>query len=101
VSRVKTWRQLVLQIAGFDIEASIGAKPLKGSIANLNDLGALMSVIVISEENLAKMRNKGVTWRSAKNEIIWNELIKRTVKWIYEARPIVHVVVMTEPEVVE
>jgi hypothetical protein len=47
------------------------------------------------------MRNKGITWRSAKNEIIWNELIKRTVKWIYEARPIVRVVVMTEPEVVE
>jgi hypothetical protein len=47
------------------------------------------------------MRNKGITWRSAKNEIIWNELIKRTVKWIYEARPTVRVVVMTEPEVVE
>jgi hypothetical protein len=74
---------------------------LKGSIANLNDLGAPMSVIVISEENLAKMRNKGTKWRNAKDEAIWNELIKRTVKWIYEARPIVRVVVMTEPEVVE
>jgi len=100
-SRVKTWRQPVLPIAGFEIEASIGAKPLKGSIANLNDLGAPMSVIVISEENLAKMRNKGTKWRNAKDEAIWNELTKRTVKWIYEARPIVRVVVMTEPEVVE
>ena len=100
-SKVKTWRQPVLPVAGFEIEASAGAKPLKGSIANLNDLGALMSVVVISEENLAKMRNKGTKWSNATDESIWAELLKRTVKWIYEARPIVRVVVMTEPEVIE
>jgi hypothetical protein len=60
-----------------------------------------MSIVVISEENLAKMRNKGTKWSSAKDELIWAELLKRTVKWIYEARPIVLVVVMTEPEVRE
>jgi len=100
-SKVKTWRQPVIPIAGFEIEASVGAKPLKGSIANLNDLGALMSVVVISEENLAKMRNKSAKWRNISPKLIWAELVKRTVTWIHEARPVVRVVVMTEPEVTE
>ena len=30
-SRVKTWRQPVLPVVGFEIEASASAKPLKGS----------------------------------------------------------------------
>jgi hypothetical protein len=100
-SKVKTWRQPVLPVAGFEIEASVGAKPLKGSIANLNDLGAIMSVIVISEENIAKIRSKSAKWRDAQEKLIWAELSKRTVRWVYEARPIVRVVVMTEPEVKE
>ena len=100
-SKVKTWRQPVIPIAGFEIEASAGAKLVKGSISNLNELGALMSVIVISEENLAKIRNKGTKWYNRSPRLIWAELVKRTVMWIHEARPIVRVVVMTEPEVTE
>jgi hypothetical protein len=100
-SKVKTWLQPVLPIAGFEIEASVGAKLLKGSIANLNDLGALMSVVVISEENLAKMRKKGRRWSNKRDESIWDELLRRTVTWIHEARPTVRVVVMTEPQVKE
>jgi hypothetical protein len=100
-SNVKTWLKPVLPVAGFEIEASAGAKPLKGSIANLNDLGALMSVVVISEENLTKMRKKGRRWSNEKDESIWQELRKRTLTWIHEARPTVRVVVMTEPEVRE
>jgi len=50
-SRVKTWRQPVLPVVGFEIEASAGAKKLKGSVANLNDLGPLIGVIVISEKH--------------------------------------------------
>jgi|GEM_PF-6733012 hypothetical protein len=45
------------------------------------------------------MRSKGTKWRKAKDELIWAELVKRTVTWILEARPIVRVVVRTEPEV--
>jgi hypothetical protein len=100
-SNVKTWLKPVLPVAGFEIEASAGAKPLKGSVANLNDLGALMSVVVISEENLTKMRKKGRRWSNEKDESIWQELRKRTLTWIHEARPTVRVVVMTEPEVKE
>lgn len=74
---------------------------MKGSVANLNDLGALMSVVVISEENLAKMRKKGRRWSNVRDESIWEELRKRTVMWIHEARPTVRVIVMTEPEVRE
>lgn len=100
-SKVKTWRQPVLPVVGFEIEASAGAKPLKGSIANLNDLGAIMGVVVLSEENIAKMKRKGTRWSNETEESIWMELLKRTTKWVYEARPIIRVVVMTEPEVKE
>jgi len=100
-SKVKTWRQPVLPVVGFEIEATAGAKPLKGSIANLNDLGALMNVIVISEENIAKMRKKGTKWINENEKSIWMELLRRTIKWVYEARPAVRIVVMTEPEVKE
>jgi len=30
---------------------------------------------------------------------IWRELIRRAIQWIHEARPIVRIVVMTEPEI--
>jgi len=98
-SRVKTWRQPVLPVIGFEIEASAGAKTLKGSVANLNDLGALMGVIVISEENIDKMRKRADLWsRKSANEI-WKELVRRAIQWIREAHPIVRIVVMTEPEI--
>lgn len=74
---------------------------MKGSIANLNDLGAIMGVVVLSEENIAKMKRKGTRWSNETEESIWMELLKRTTKWVYEARPIIRVVVMTEPEVKE
>lgn len=99
--KVKTWRQPVLPVVGFEIEASAGAKPLKGSIANLNDLGAIMGIVVISEENIAKMRKKGTKWSNETDASIWMELLKRTIKWVGEARPIIRIVVMTEPEVNE
>lgn len=84
--KVKTWRQPVLPVVGFEIEASAGAKPLKGSIANLNDLGAIMGVVIISEENIAKMRKKGTKWSNETDESIWMELLKKTTKWVYETR---------------
>ena len=98
-SRVKTWRQPVLPIVGFEIEASAVAKRLKGSVANLNDLGALMGVIVISEENINEMRKRAELWRRKSTDEVWKELIRRVIQWVYEARPIVRIVVMTEPEI--
>jgi len=98
-SRVKTWRQPVLPVVGFEIEASAGAKTLKGSVANLNDLGALMGVIVISEENIDKMRKRAGLWSRKPSSEIWKELVRRAIQWVHEARPIVRIVVMTEPEI--
>jgi hypothetical protein len=100
-SRVKTWRQPVLPVVGFEIEASAGAKPLKGSIANLNDLGALMSVIVISEENIEKKRRKADLWSKKSDDEIWKHLLDQTTQWVYSARPFGRVVIMTELEVRE
>jgi len=99
-SRVKTWRQPVLPVVGFEIEASAGAKPLKGSIANLNDLGALMGVIVISEENIAKVRKRADSWSKKSDAEIWKYLLDdRAIQWVYEARPFVRIVVVSEHEV--
>jgi len=98
---VKTWLQPVLPIVGFEVEASAGAKPLKGSIANLNNLGALMGVIVVTEENIAKMRKKAGLWSKKPDHEIWKELSRRTIQWVHEAKLPVRVVVMTEPEVRE
>jgi len=78
-SDVKTWLKPVLPVACFEIEASPGAKPLMGSIANLNELGALMSVVVFSEVNLAKMKKKGPKWSNARDESVWEELRERTL----------------------
>jgi len=36
-SRVKTWRQFILLVVGFEIEASTKTKTLKGSMVNLNN----------------------------------------------------------------
>jgi len=100
-SRVKTWRQPVLPVVGFEIEASAGTKTLKGSVANLNDLGALMSIIIISDENVEKLRKRSSLWRRKSVNVIWEEWRRRVIQWIYEARPLVRIVVMTEPEVRE
>jgi len=98
-SGMKTWRQPVLPVVGFEIEASAGAMTLKGSVANLNDLGPLMDVIVISEENIDKTRKRADLWSGRPSSEIWRELIRRAIQLIHEARPIVRIVVMTEPEI--
>ena len=100
-SRVKTWQQPVLPAVGFEIEASAGAKPLKGSVANLEDLGALMSVIVLSDENVERLRKRSNIWSNKPINKIWKELRRRAIQWVYETRPTIRIVVMTEPEIKE
>ena len=48
----------MLPVVGFEIEALAGVKTLKGSVANLNDSGPLMSIIAISDENIDKKIRK-------------------------------------------
>ena len=40
-------------------------------------------------------------WRRKSVNAIWEEWRRRVIQWIYEARPLVRIVVMTEPEVRE
>jgi len=56
-------------------------------------------VIVISEENIDKTRKRADLWSGRPSSEIWRELIRRAIQWIHEARPIVRIVVMTEPEI--
>ncbi len=96
-SRVKARRQPVLPVAAFEIEGSAGSKPLKGSIANFNELGAALNVIVLTEENIPKLKKRG--HQQEPDSKTWEWLVGRANQWIYESRPASRVVVMKESEV--
>ena len=60
-----------------------------------------MGVIVVSDENVERLKNRSDLWRNKSIDEVWRELLRRTIQWVYEARPLVRVVVMTEPEIRE
>jgi hypothetical protein len=99
--KLKTWRQPVIPLVGFEIEASANAKTVKGSVANLLNLGAMMSVIVLCKENVTAIRNRAAIHREKPDKDIWKFLERRATQWVYaEARPTgIRIVIMTEPEV--
>jgi len=99
--KLKTWRQPVIPLVGFEIEASANAKTVKGSVANLLNLGAMMSVIVLCKENVTAIRNRAAIHHEKPDKDIWKFLERRATQWVYaEARPAgIRIVIMTEPEV--
>lgn len=99
VSRVHGWEHPVLPVAGFEIEAHAGAKPVKGSAMNLATLGAALNVVVLTEENLPGIRKASKGRETATDADIWKILRKRVLEWISETRVNTRIVVMTEPEV--
>jgi len=100
--RVKTWRLPVIPIVGFELEASAGTKTVKGSVANLDNLGAAMNILLLCEENVNRIRNRGNAHRQESDVEIWKFLVTAATQWVYaEARPKSRIVVMTEPEVKE
>ena len=93
-----------LPIVGFEIELSTGlnTKHIKGSVTNLNNLGASMGLLVLGKHNIEAMRKKTMTYKAATDAKLWKELIDKVKFAVYaEARPATRIVIMTEDELVE
>lgn len=101
VVKPKIRRSPVLPIAGFEVEVKTGlnAKHIKGSVSNLNNLGAPMGCIVIGAGNLAALGSQAP--HATKNESQLEEiLLERVYRWVYaESQPTGRIVVMSERDV--
>jgi hypothetical protein len=91
----------VLPIVGFEVEkkTALNAKHVKGSISNLDNLGAQMGVLVIGSENLESLRRQTA---HAKDDTKQLEkiLMARVYKSIYEeSKPRNRIVVMWQKDV--
>jgi hypothetical protein len=92
----------VLPVVAFEVEWGTGlnAKHVKGSVSNLNNLGAQLGVIVIARHNLASLQ-KSPPHMEATEEDLEKVLRDRVYRWVYaEAQAKGRVIVMFEREVV-
>ncbi len=90
----------VLPVVAFEVEVHTGlnAKHVKGSVSNLNNLGAQLGVIVIGKENLLELQKRHI----GKNEKEVDKILRdRIYRWIYaEAQPHGRIIVMFEEDAV-
>jgi len=101
VAKPKLRQHPLLPMVGFEIEICTGlkAKHVKGSVTNLNNLGAVMGIVVVGEDNLKQLRRLKSS-ASKTTEQLRDELCERVYRWVYaEAQPRNRVVVMSENEV--
>lgn len=103
-AKTSTIRQApILPVIGFEVELSTGAnaKHIKGSVSNLNNLGAQLGVIVIGRAAVAALKAKTKTLASAPDSRAEKILMERVYKWVYaESHPSGRLVIMSEPEVI-
>lgn len=93
----------VLPVVGFEIElhTCLDAKHVKGSVSNLNNLGAQLGVIVIGDDNLAILAKKP-TYKQKAPKRMKKILRDRVCRWVYaEAQPKGRIIVMFEDEVAD
>jgi hypothetical protein len=93
----------VLPIVGFEVERRTGldAKHVKGSVSNLDNLGALMGVLVIGADNLSNLAKQKAHAGKTKKQLE-ETLMDRVHRWVYtESQTRSRIVVMWEREVVE
>lgn len=101
VSKPKLRKHPLLPVVGFELELSTGlnAKHIKGSVTNLDNLGAQMGIVVVGEANLAQLQKRKLSIEKSL-EALRKELDERVYKWVYaEAHPRTRIVVMSEHEV--
>ncbi len=92
----------VIPVAAFEIEIKTGtnAKHIKGSVSNLDNLGAQLSIIGIGSGNLEAIRKPAVHKNKNDSEL-QKILMDRVYRWVYaEAQPRGRVVIMFEEEIV-
>ena len=91
----------VLPVVALEVELKTGlnAKHVKGSVSNLNNLGAQLGVIVIGNGNLDALK-KQTAHTIETDEEIKQILRDRVYRWIYaEAQPRGRIIMMFEDEV--
>lgn len=91
----------VLPVVGFEVELKTGlnAKHIKGSVSNLDTLGAQVGVVVLGSGNVALARAKTRSFAALTEEEIQSQLVQRAYRWVYaEAQPKTRIVIMTEEQ---
>ena len=97
--RVHMWKYPLVAVVGFEVEASASSKQVKGSVTNLENLGALLSIIVLTKENIDRMRKNKSYAKLPENEL-WEKLKKFASQWVYaEARTKMRILIMTEDDI--
>ena len=99
----KIRRHPVLPVAGFEVErkTALDTKHVKGSVSNLENLGALMGVLVIGKDNLSNLAKQKAHAGKA-NKQLEEILMDRVYRWVYtESQTRNRIVVMWEREVTE
>jgi hypothetical protein len=92
----------VLPVIGFEVELRTGlnAKHIKGSVANLDTLGAQVGVIVLGSGNIALARAKTRAFALLTEKDVQTELVQRAYRWVYaEAQPRTRIAIMTEEQI--
>jgi hypothetical protein len=101
--KTSTIRQApLLPVVGFEIELATGgsAKHVKGSVSNLNNLGAQLSVVVIGNASVAGLKKKTKNFASMSDREVETILMDRVYSWVFaEARSTGRLVIMSEREV--
>jgi len=95
------WKYPLVAVVGFEVEASAGSKQVKGSVANLENLGALLSIIVLTKENIDRMRRKTKSYAELPEGKLWEQLKKFVARWISESRTKMRILIMTENDIME
>ena len=91
----------VIPVAAFEIEIKTGtnAKHIKGSVSNLDNLGAQIGIVGIGAGNLDTLRSSS-THKDKSDSELRNILMDRVYRWVYaESQPRNRVVIMFETEI--
>ncbi len=92
----------VIPVAAFEIEIKTGtnAKHIKGSVSNLDNLGAQLGIIGIGAGNLDAIKKPAINKEKTYSELK-AILMDRVYRWVYaESQPRSRVVIMFEEEIV-
>ena len=93
----------VIPIVAFEIEIKTGvnAKHIKGSVSNLDNLGAQLGVIGIGAGNLEIIK-KPLVHKDKTDSELKELLMERVYRWVYaEAQPNSRVVIMFEDQIIK
>ena len=93
----------VLPVVAFEIEIATGGNPkhVKGSVSNLNNLGAQLSVVVIGNASVAQLKKRTKAFAAVPEDKVRQILLDRVHRWVFaEAHPVGRCVIMSEEEVV-